>query len=123
MINRLSAKGRATMRCIRQVRMTPAPHMMNGFRPPTHLPRRMRTWTWTDLRVTKKDEDIGSVEPPIQSVIGPDGLRQFILFLLWMVNDFYSTIKKKHFDTLREKYQILVSIPIRLPFKYEKCYY
>ena len=75
------------------------------------------------MRVTQKDEDIGSVEPPIQSVIGLDGLRQFLLFLLWMVNDFYSTIKKKHFDTLREKYQIPVSIPIRLPFKYEKCYY
>ena len=69
------------------------------------------------------DEDVGSAEPPIQSVIGPDGFRQFILLPLWMVNDFNSSIKKKHFDTLREKYQILVGIPIRLPFKFEKCYY
>ena len=40
-----------------------------------------------------------------------------------MVNDYNSTIKKKHFDTLREKYQIPIGIPIRLLFKFEKCYY
>ena len=39
-------------------------------------------------------------EPPIQSVIGPDGLREFILLPLWMVNDFISKIKKPHFKTL-----------------------
>ena len=72
---------------------------------------------------SNEDEDIGNDKPPIQSVIGPDGLRQFILFLLWTVNDFNSTIKKKHFETLREKYQIPVGILILLPFKFEKCYY
>nr|POF21784.1 hypothetical protein CFP56_55865 [Quercus suber] len=30
------------------------------------------------------EEDIGSAEPPIQSVIGPDGFRQFILLSLWI---------------------------------------
>ena len=39
------------------------------------------------------------------------------------MNDFNSTIKKKHFETLREKYQIPVGILILLPFKFEKCYY
>ena len=39
------------------------------------------------------------------------------------MTDFRSTIKKKYFDTLREKYQIPISIPIRLPFKLEKFYY
>ena len=68
------------------------------------------------------EEDIGSVEPPIQSIIGPDGFRQFILLLLWTVNEFYSTIKIP-VGILREKYQIPVGIPIRLPFKFEKCYY
>ena len=72
---------------------------------------------------SNKDEDIGNDEPPIQSVIGPDGFRQFILLPLWTMNDFNSTIKKKHFETLREKYQIPVGIPICLPFKFEKCYY
>ena len=62
-------------------------------------------------------------EPPIQSIIGPYGLREFLLLLLWMVNEFKSSVKAKHFETLRERYQIPVSIPIRLPFKYEKCYY
>ena len=61
------------------------------------------------------DEHTISFEPPSQSIVGPDGLRQFILLPLWTVNDFRSTIKQKHFDTLRKKYQILVNIPIRLP--------
>ena len=76
-----------------------------------------------DLVVDGSEGDSNGAEPPIQSVIGPDGFRQFILLPLWAVNDFNSSIKKKHFDTLREKYQIPVGIPIRLPFKFEKCYY
>ena len=50
------------------------------------------------------DEDIVSAEPPSQFIISPDGLRQFILLPLWTVNNFRSTIKQKHFHTLREKY-------------------
>ena len=42
-----------------------------------------------------------SAEPPIQFVIGPDGLREFIMLPLWMVNDFTSSIKESHFKTLR----------------------
>ena len=81
------------------------------------------------------DEDLGKkklncdssdslmdVDPPIQSVIGPDGLREFILLPLWTVNDFISKIKKTHFKTLRDKYQIPDNIPMRLPYKSEKCY-
>ena len=67
--------------------------------------------------------DIVSVESPIQFVIGPNDLREFIMLPLWTINDFNSSIKQKHFNTLREKYQILVSIPICLCFKSEKCYY
>ena len=62
-------------------------------------------------------------EPPIQSVIGPDGLKEFILLPLWTVYDFISKIKESHFKTLRDKYQIPVNIPMRLPYKSEKCYY
>nr|POF20865.1 hypothetical protein CFP56_42732 [Quercus suber] len=72
---------------------------------------------------SNEDEDIGNDEPPIQSIIGLDGLRQFILLPLWTVNDFNSTIKKKRFETRRDKYHIPVDIPIHLPFKFEKCYY
>ena len=62
-------------------------------------------------------------EPPTQSIIGPDGLRVFIILPLWMVNDFISTIKESHFNIFREKYQIPDHIPFRLPYKSEKCYY
>ena len=63
------------------------------------------------------------VESPIQFVIGPDGLREFILQPLWTVNDFNSKIKETHFKTLRDKFQIPDNIPMRLPYKTEKCYY
>ena len=69
------------------------------------------------------NEEIGNDEPPVQSVIGPNGLKEFIMLPLWTINDFYSSIKERHFNTLREKYQIPVNIPMRLPFKQEKCYY
>ena len=39
------------------------------------------------------------------------------------MNDFNFTIKEKHFRTLRANYQIPYNIPIRLPYKLEKCYY
>ena len=45
------------------------------------------------------------------------------MLLEWTVNNFVSTIKENHFKTLRDNYQIPDSIPIRLPYKSEKCYY
>ena len=73
----------------------------------------------------KGDSSDGLVyaEPPIQSFVGPDGLREFIMLSLWTVNDFRSTIKESHFKTLKAKYQIPDNIPLRLPYKSEKCYY
>ena len=62
-------------------------------------------------------------EQQIKSVVGVDGLREFIMLPEWMMNDFNSTIKEKHFSTLRANYQILDNIPIHLPYKLEKCYY
>ena len=41
---------------------------------------------------------------------------------LWTINDFISSVKQTHFNTLREECQILANIPMRLPFKRE-CYY
>ena len=79
------------------------------------------------------NEDMEMVEPeegsddgeeqPIKSVVGTDGLREFVMLPEWTVNDFNSTIKEKHFSTLRANYQILDNIPICLPYKLEKCYY
>ena len=68
-------------------------------------------------------EDVDNGEPPIQSVVGPDGFRKFIMLPLWTINDFNSSVKQTHFNTLREKYQILVNIPMCLRLKHEKCYY
>ena len=59
----------------------------------------------------------------LRSVVGVNGLREFIMLLEWMVNNFVSTIKKNHFKTLRENFQIPDNIPIHLPYKSEKCYY
>ena len=69
------------------------------------------------------NEEIGNDEPPVQSIIGPNGLKEFIMLPLWTINDFYSSIKERHFNTLREKYQIPVNIPMRLLSKWEKYYY
>ena len=62
------------------------------------------------------DEQLGPV-------VGADGPREFIMLPEWTVNDFTSTIKESHFKTLRDNYQIPDHIPIRLPYKSEKCYY
>ena len=62
-------------------------------------------------------------EQTLRSVIGANGLREFIMLPEWTVNNFVSTIKENHFKTLRENYQILENILIRLPYTLEKCYY
>ena len=57
-------------------------------------------------------DGLDDVEPLIQSIIGPDGLKEFITLSSRTVNDFRSTIKEFHFKTLRSKYQILDSISL-----------
>ena len=47
------------------------------------------------------NDGLDSAEPLIQSIIGFDGLREFIMLPLWTVNDFRSTIKESHFKTLK----------------------
>ena len=62
-------------------------------------------------------------EQRIKSVAGTDGLREFVILLEWTVNSFTAIINEAHFKTLRANYQIPDYIPIRLPYKSEKCYY
>ena len=50
------------------------------------------------------EENVENVESPIRFVIGPDGIREFVFPLMWTINDFNSTIKRKHFYTLPDKY-------------------
>ena len=79
------------------------------------------------------NEDIEMAEPedtsndgedePLRSVIGADGLREFIMLPEWTVHNFTSVIKEKDFNTFRANFQIPDNIPIRLPYVLEKCYY
>ena len=62
-------------------------------------------------------------EQTLRSVIGANGLREFIMLPEWTVNYFVSTINENHFKTLRENYQIPENIPICLLYTSEKCYY
>ena len=65
---------------------------------------------------SSKNEDMEVAEPEegsddgedqrIKSVIGADGLREFVMLPEWTVNAFTSTIKEPHFKTLRANYQI-----------------
>ena len=59
----------------------------------------------------------------IKSIVGANGLREFVMLPKWTVNAFTSTIKEAHFKTLRANYQIPDYIHIRLPYKSKKCYY
>ena len=68
-------------------------------------------------------DGLDNVEPPIQSVMGPDRLREFIMLPLWTMNYFTSTIKEPYFKTLKAKYQIPDSISVCLPYQSKKCYY
>ena len=77
-----------------------------------------------DIEVAELEEgsDDGK-DQRIKSVMGADGLREFIMLPEWTVNAFTSTIKEPHFNTLRAHYQIPDYIPTRLPYKSKKCYY
>ena len=79
-----------------------------------------------DRSESDMDEVLGdeeSNESSLRTVVGPGSLRNFVLPLIWTVNDFSSTIQRKHFNTLRDRYQIPVDVPICLSHKFEKCYY
>ena len=75
-----------------------------------------------EMAEPKEVSDDGK-EQALRSVIGANGLREFIMLPEWTVNHFVYTIKENHFKTLKENYQISENIPIHLPYKSEKCYY
>ena len=74
-----------------------------------------------ELAEPEEGSDSGGGGP--RSVVGADGLREFVMLPEWTVHKFVSTIKEVHFKTIRAIYQIPDRIPIRLPYKSEKCYY
>ena len=77
-----------------------------------------------DMEMVKQEEiSDDSEEQTLRSVIGTDGLREFIMLPEWTVNNFVSTIKENHFKTLKYNFQIPDNISIYLPYKSERCYY
>ena len=73
--------------------------------------------------VEPEDASDDGEDQALGSVIGADGLREFIMLPEWTVHKFTSVIKEKHFSTFRANFQIPDYIPIRLPYVSEKCYY
>ena len=100
----------------------------SGYRDPDELSKKSPSATSPsskneDMELAEPEEGSNDDEQRIKSVVGTDGLREFVMLLEWTVNNFTSTIKETHFKTLRAIYQIPDYIPIRLPYKSEKCYY
>ena len=101
----------------------------SGYRDPNELSERSPS----AASPSSKNEDMEMAEPEegsddgeeqrIKSVVGTNGLRELVMLPEWTVNAFTSTINEAHFKTLRANYQIPDYIPIRLPYKSEKCYY
>ena len=98
---------------------------LSGYRDPDDLSERSPSASSS----SSKNEDMEVAEPEegsddgedqrIKSIVGADGLREFVMLPEWTVNAFTSTIKEPHFKTLRANYQIPYYIPIRLPYKSE----
>ena len=99
----------------------------SGYKDPDELIERTPSATSPsstneDMELAEPEGSDGGGEGP-KSVVGADGLREFVMLPEWTVNNFRSTIKEVHFKTIRAIYQIPNHIPIRLPYKSEKCYY
>ena len=100
----------------------------SGYRDPDELSKRSPSATSPsskneDMELVEPEEGSDDSEQRIKSVVGTDGLREFVMLPEWTVNNFMSTIKEAHFKTLRAINQLPDYIPIRLPYKSEKCYY
>ena len=67
------------------------------------------------------DKDAGNADKRTTKV-GSSGSPPFILPSIWTINDFLPKMTTNIFKNLRDRYQILDHIPIRLPGKFEKCY-
>ena len=94
----------------------------SGYRDPDELSERSPSAASPsskneDMELAESEEGSDDGEQRIESVMGADGLREFVMLPEWTVNNFTSTIKEVHFKTLRAIYQIPDHIPIRLPYK------
>ena len=60
------------------------------------------------MELAKPEKGSDDDDQGIKSVVGANGLREFIMLPEWTVNNFKSTIKEVHFKTLRTIYQIQI---------------
>ena len=83
----------------------------SGYKDPDELSERTPSAT----SPSSTDEDMELAEPEdgsdgdgkgLKSIVGADGLREFVMLPKWTVNNFRSTIKEVHFKTIRAIYQI-----------------
>ena len=100
----------------------------SGYRDPDELSERSLSAASPsskneDMELAEPEEGSDDGEQRIKSLVGTDGLREYVMLPKWTINNFTSTIKEAHFKTLRAIYQILDYIPICLPYKSEKYYY
>ena len=58
-----------------------------------------------DMELAEPEEGSDDSDQRIKSIVGTDGLREFVMLSEWTVNNFTSTIKEAHFKTLRAIYQ------------------
>ena len=83
---------------------------LSGYRDPDDLSERSPSASSS----SSKNEDMEVAEPEegsddgeeqrIKSVVGTDGLKEFVMLPKWTVNFFTSMIKEAHFKTLRANY-------------------
>ena len=76
-----------------------------------------------DVEIVEIEGSDDDGDQALESVVGADGLRQFIMLPEWTVHRFTSVIREKHFSTFRTNFQIPDYVSIRLPYVSEKCYY
>ena len=93
----------------------------SGYKDPEELSE--RTPSATSPSSTNEDMELAEPEggsdcggKGLKSIVGADGLREFVMLPEWTVNNFRSTIKEVNFKTIRAIYQIPGHIPIRLPY-------
>ena len=83
---------------------------LSGYRDPDDLSERSPSASSS----SSKNEDMEVAEPEegsddgeeqrIKSVVGTDGLKEFVMLPEWTINFFKSMIKEAHFKTLRANY-------------------
>ena len=93
----------------------------SGYKDPDELSERTPSATSPsstneDMELAEPEEGSDGGGKGFKSIVGADGLREFVMLPEWTVNNFRSTIKEVHFKTIRAIYQIPDHIPIRLPY-------